>query len=83
MTLLPISCLLLEWPNQPNQWLFFGGEILPNFDLKIMNPFLYKGFSMEKMAQSHQILKKKVFLIYQVSKNKFFPNCQIFFDKFQ
>jgi hypothetical protein len=38
---------------------------------------------MEKMAQIRQILKKRVFLIHQVSKNKKFPNCQIFFDKFQ
>jgi hypothetical protein len=36
-----------------------GGGILPNFDLKNMISNLYKGFSMEKMAQIRQISKKK------------------------
>jgi hypothetical protein len=38
---------------------FLGAEISPNFDLKNMNSTFTKDFSMKKMAQIHQISKKK------------------------
>jgi hypothetical protein len=42
---------------------FFNGEILSNFDLEKYDFHLYKGFSMEKMAQIHQISEKISFQI--------------------
>jgi len=51
---------LSDQANQISDF-FLGAKILPNFNLKNMNPFLYKGLSMEKIAQIRQILKKKKF----------------------
>jgi hypothetical protein len=39
---------------------FLKGEISPNLDLKNMISTFTKDFSLEKMAQIHQISKKKI-----------------------
>ncbi len=44
-------------------FLFFPGEILPNFDSEKNDFDLLKGFLMEKKTQIHQISKEKNFKI--------------------